>query len=218
MVRRRERLILSQNMCYDKGTLSEVEMRHYRLSSVALILCASLVLPLVADQRPYFVFGGKQFYVGMTMSDAVRLLSLCCELSPPIEANTEKNPLTARGGHFILKKDGTETSILGGIFFADQKVTRLTKPMADDVDFSNEDLVAFTRSVKRVLQNDAGVFSTARISIQHERASNAESDVILITFPDGRGIELHVGILDKPNQLTNKRDFVTADEILGSAQ
>jgi hypothetical protein len=165
------------------------------------------------------VFGGKQFYIGMSMSEAVRLLSICCELSPPIEANVEKNPLTAGGGHFILKKGSTESSMIGGIFFADQKVTRLTKPMADNVDFWNENLAAFTRALKRVLQNDAGgVERTARISVQHEKISNAESDVISITFPDGRGIELHVGTLDKPNELTNKRDFVTADETLGSSQ
>jgi hypothetical protein len=153
------------------------------------------------------------------MSEAVQLLSACCKLSPPIEANIEKNPLTATGGHFISKEVGTETSMLGGIFFANQKVTRLTKPMADDVDFSNEDLVAFTRALKRVLQNDAADFErTAKISVQHEKVSNAESDVISITFPDGRGIELHVGTLDKPNELTKKRDFVTADETLGSGQ
>src|SRR6266849_2952674 len=115
-------------MGYDTGTLSEVEMRHYRLGSMAFVLFVGLVLPLVADQRPYFVFGGKQFWVGMSMSEAVRLLSLCCELSPPIEENIEKNPITAKGGHFIWKKDSTEISVLGGIFFADQKVTRLTKP------------------------------------------------------------------------------------------
>jgi len=194
-------------------------MKHRKASLIAFPLFVVLALPLVADQRPYFVFGGKQFYVGMSMSEAVRLLSLCCELSPPVEANTENNPLTARGGHFIWKKNGTETSILGGIFFADQKVTRMTKPMADDVDFSNEDLVAFVRALKRVLKNDAGDFErTARISVRHEKATNAESDVISITFPDGRGIELHIGTLDKPNELTNKRDFVTADETLGSSQ
>jgi hypothetical protein len=190
-------------------------MKHQKASLVAFLSFLVLVLPLAADQKPSFVFGGKQFYIGMSMSEAVRLLSSCCELSPPMEANTERNPVTARGGHLIVKKDGTETSILGVIFFADQKVTRLTKPIADDVDFSNEDLVAFMRGLKRILRNDAGDFGrTAMISVQHEKVSNAESDVISITFPDGRGIELHVGNLDKPNQLTNKREFVTADEIL----
>jgi hypothetical protein len=194
-------------------------MRRQKLGLIAFALFVVLVLPLVADQRPYFVFGGKQFYVGMSMSEAVQLLSACCLLSPPIEANIEKNPLTATGGHFISKRVGTETAILGGIFFANQKVTRLTKPIADDVDFSNEDLVAFARALKRVLQNDAGDFErTARISVQHEKVSNAESDVILINFPDSRGIELHVGTLDKLNQLTNKRDYVTADEILEPAR
>jgi hypothetical protein len=197
----------------------EIEMSNRKKSFVALLLLAVLVVPLTADQRPSFVFGGKQFYVGMSMSEAVRLLSACCRLSPPIDASTEKLPLTASGGHFIWKEDGTETSILGGIFFADQKVTRLTKPIADDVDFSNEDLVAFTRALKRVLHNDAGEFErTAKISVQHEKANNAEADLISITFPDGRGIELHVGTLDKPNALTGKRDFVTADETLGSGQ
>jgi hypothetical protein len=193
-------------------------MNHGKTSFAMFLLFVVFSLPLRGDQRPSFVFGGKQFYVGMSMSEAVQLLSACCKLAPPIEANTEKNPLTARGGHFILKENGTETSILGGIFFAGLKVARLTKPMADNVDFSNEDLVAFTRALKRVLQNDAGDFErTARTSVQHEKANNAESDVISITFPDGRGIELHVGTLDKPNELTNKRDFVTADEILESA-
>src|ERR1700722_10773763 len=197
----------------------EIEMRHRRASLMGFLSLVVLALPLVADQRPSFVFGGKQFYVGMSMSEAVRLLSSCCQLSPPIDASTEKHPLTASGGHFILKEDGTETSILGGIFFADQKVTRLTKPISDDVDFSNEDLVAFTRSLKRVLHNDAGDFErTAKISVQHEKANNAEADLITITFPDGRGIELHVGTLDKPNALTGKREFVTADETLGSGQ
>lgn len=192
-------------------------MRHNRLGSTAFVLFVGFVMPLVADQRPYFVFDGKQFYIGMSMSEAVRLLSSCCELSPPIEANIEKNP--AMGGHFIWKKNGTETSLLGGIFFTNQKVTRLTKPIADDVNFWNEDLVAFVRALKRVLQNDAGDFEgTARISVRHEKVSNAESDSISITFPDGRGIELHVGTLDKPNELSNKRDFVTADETLESSR
>lgn len=194
-------------------------MRSHKLGLKVLVLFVACVLPLVAGQRPYFVFGGNQFYVGMSMSEAVELLSQCCKLSPPIEANTEKNRVTAGGGHFITKKNGAEFSMLGAIFFDGQKVTRLTKPMADDVDSSNEDLVAFARALKRVLQNDAGDLErTARISVQHENVTNAESDIITVTFPDGRGIELRVGTLDKPNRLTNKRDYVTADETLASSQ
>lgn len=187
-------------------------MKHNKLGLMVFVLFVGLVMPLVADQRPYFVFGGKQFYVGMSTSEAAQLLSVCCKLSPPIETN-------ARGGHFIWTKDGTEMSMIGSIFFTDQKVIGLAKPMADDVDFSNENLVAFTRALKRVLQNDTGDFErSARISVQREQASNAESDTILIIFPDGRGIQLHVGTLDKPNQLTHKRDFVTAEETLGPNQ
>jgi hypothetical protein len=194
----------------------EIEMK--LMPSLIVFTVSMLVVPLAADQRPSFVFGGKQFYIGMSMSEAVRLLNDCCRLLPPIEANIEKNPLTATQGHFILKK-GTEAAMLGGVFFADQKVTRLTKPMADDVDSYNEDLVAFARALKRVLHNDAGdVERTAKISVQHEKVSNAESDIISITFSDGRGIELHIGTLDKPFQSMNRRDFVTADETLGFGQ
>jgi len=46
------------------------------------------------------------------------------------------------------------------------------------------------------------------------KASNAEADKVLIKFDDGRGIEINVGTLDQPNPLTDKRDFVTADETL----
>jgi hypothetical protein len=92
------------------------------------------------------------------------------------------------------------------------------KPIANDVDTYNEDLAAFTRALKRVLEKDAGIVRTATISVQHEKMSNAESDIILINFPDGRGIELHIGTLDKPDRFTNKRDFITADETLGSSQ
>src|ERR1700739_2501789 len=113
-------------------------MKRRKLSLLTFSLFIALVLPLAADQRPSFAFGGKQLYVGMSISEAVQLLSECCRLSPPIEANIEKNPPTAKGGHFILKKNGTETVMLGGIFFADQKVARLTRPIADDVDFSSE--------------------------------------------------------------------------------
>ncbi len=154
----------------------------YRAKSLAtFMLCLVLLLPLVADQKPSFVFGGKKFYIGMSQPEAVRLISDCCQLSPPIEANIEQNPLTAHGGHLIVKKDGAETRFLGQSFW-NQKITRLTKPMPDEVDL-NEELVAFVRDLKRVLRNDAGEFErVARISVQHEKISNAESDIYLSFF------------------------------------
>jgi hypothetical protein len=99
--------------------------------------------------------------------------------------------------------------------FDNHEVARMTKPIANDVDFSSDDLVAFTRAVKRVLQNDAGdAGRRATITVVKNKANNAEADKVLIKFDDGRGIEINVGTLDKPNQLTNRRDFVTADDTL----
>jgi hypothetical protein len=184
-----------------------------RKSTVAVFtLLILLVLPLAADQKPSFVFGGKQIFIGMKMSEAVQLLSDCCLLSPPMENKIEEKP--AHGGHFIAKKDQPEVP-LGTIYFDNQQITRMTRPVADYVDFSNDDLVAFIRALKRVLQDDAGnVGRRATISVTKENPTNAEVDHVLIKFDDGRGIEIAVGMLDKPNQLTNRRDFVTADETL----
>jgi hypothetical protein len=190
----------------------ESKLIHRRTSFLAFLLLVIFVLPLMADQKPSFFIGGKKLYVGMSMSEAVRLLSACCQLSPTIDPNIGRN---ASGGHFIFKKSENNSSILGAISFGDQKVTRVTKPLAEDVDVWSEDLVTFTRALKHALQDDVvDSERSARISVRHENISNAESDIISIVFPDGHGIELHVATLHTPDKETNKRDFVTADEIL----
>jgi hypothetical protein len=192
--------------------MREVFMTRRKSTVAAFVLLVLLVLPLAADQKPSFVFGGKQIFIGMSMSEAVRLLSDCCRLSPPMESKIEEK--STHGGHFIAKKDQPEV-LIGTIYFDNHEVARLTKPIADDVDFSSDGLVAFTRAIKRVLQNDAGDFGRrATITVVKDKPINAEADKILIKFDDGRGIEIHVGTLDKPSELTNKRDFVTADETL----
>jgi hypothetical protein len=190
-------------------------MTRRKSTVAAFTLLVLLVLPLAADQKPSFVFGGKQIFIGMSMSEAVRLLSDCCRLSPPMENKIEENPVMARGGHFIVSKSQPET-ILGTIQFVNHQVVRMTKPIADDVDFSNDDLVAFVRALKRTLQKDTEDEGGRRATILviKQNAKNAEADKMIIKFDDGRGIELHVGILDKPDDFTKKRDFVTADETL----
>src|SRR6267143_6270652 len=96
---------------------------------VAFELC--VILPIVSDQKPpVFVFGGKQFYVGMSKHDAVAALSSCCKLSPPAEDNVEKRPAPEGTmlGHMILPKDESQFRILGGIYFSGDKVRRITHP------------------------------------------------------------------------------------------
>jgi len=79
-----------------------------------------------------------------------------------------------------------------------------------DTDTSNEDLVNFARAIKRALPERP---TTAFVSVRHEQASNAETDIVVLSFPDGREIEIDIGTLDKPNENTNKRDFVSVDEV-----
>ncbi len=97
-------------------------------------------------------------------------------------------------------------------------MVRITRPLAEGVDTWNDDVVGFARAIKRSLQAESDAETTILVSVRHERISNAETDVVSFSFPNGRGIELHVGTLDKPDTYTNKRDFATLDETLGSAR
>ena len=120
-------------------------------------------------------------------------------------------------GHMILPKEEPPQRILGAIYFSGGKVVRVTRPLAEDVDGYNDNVVGFARAIKRSLAAEGDTETTAIVTIHHERISNAESDVVLLTLRDGRGIEMHIGTLDKPNTDTDKRDFVTLDESLEPA-
>ena len=194
-------------------------MRNRTIAVLWFILSeVSLVLPLVGDQKPvFFVFGGNQLYVGMTEGDAVAALSTCCILSPPPESKVGQQPARPGvvGAHFIFLKDDSLVRILGTIYFSGGKVLRITRPLTDEVDTWNGEVVNFTRAIKRSLPveaNDLGV--TVVVRVRHERIRNGESDVVSLVFPNGQGIEVSINTLDKPNAYSHKRDFVTLDETL----
>ena len=113
-------------------------------------------------------------------------------------------------GHFILPKQESTQPLLGAIYFSGGKVVKISRDLTGNVDTFSTDLVSFMRAIKRSLPDGE---SSAVISLRHERASNAESDVLTLVFRDGRGIEVHIGTLDTPND-SNRRDFVTLDETL----
>lgn len=191
-------------------------MRKRNVGILGLVLFEScLLFSQAADAKPpVFYFGGKQIYVGMSKRQAVAALSACCRLSPPAESEVEKQPRPAGVilGHMILPKEEPPQRILGKIYFSGGIVARVSRGLAEDVDTYNEDLVAFIRVLKRSLPEGD---TSAVISLQHERMSNSESDVVTLVFPNGRGIELHVGTLDTPfENNANRRDFVTLDETL----
>lgn len=176
------------------------------------------VSPSAADSKPpVFVFGGKQLYAGMSKNEALESLSACCKLSPPAESEVEGRlaPASAMAGHFILLKEGLPKRTLGTVYFSGGKVVRITRPLDDDVDTSSDDVVAFAMALKRSISAEVGDSDrTILVSLRHENMANGESDVVSFTFPDGRGIELHIGTLDKPDAQIPKRDFATIDEDL----
>jgi hypothetical protein len=119
-----------------------------------------LVSSRAADQKPpAFFFGGRQVYVGMSQQEAVVSLSHCCVLSPPVESDAEKRPAPAGMtlGHFILSKKESPQDIFGAIYFSGGKVSRVTRPLAKEVDTSNEDVVGFARAIRRSLQTHLAV-------------------------------------------------------------
>jgi hypothetical protein len=185
------------------------------LGFVVVEIC--LVLPLTADHKPpVFVFGGTSFYIGMSAREAAVSFSACCKLLPPMESDIESVPAPndVMGGRFILQKESPQR-MLGSVFVSGGKIVRLTRPLGEDVDTHNEEVVGFARALERAISRGSRDSETnATVSLRHERMNNAESDLIVIRLPDGRGIELRVGTLDKPDSTSNKRDFATLDETL----
>jgi hypothetical protein len=181
---------------------------------LALAFC--IVLPLSAGQKPAdFYFGGQRLNIGMQESDAVASMSVCCTLTPPVSSSDR----TVGSGHFIRTKDGPPYRMLGSIWFADGKVSRISQPIDEDFDGYNDDVVRLARALSRALAATSGdSSSTLMLSVQHTRMSNGNGDTVSLTFPNGRGIELQVITLDNPDKTTNKRDAVTLDEVLQSPQ
>jgi hypothetical protein len=200
------------------GAGMEIDMEKRTLILFGFILLGvCLVLSVAANEKPpTFFFGGEQVRVGMSQQEAVAALSHCCKLSPPMESGVEKRPAPEGRmlGHMILPKEESPQRILGAIYFSGEKVARVTRPLAEEVDAYNDDVVGFARAIKRFLAAEGDTETTATVAVRHERISNAESDVVLITLMDGRGIEIHIGTLDKPNGPADKRDFVTLDGTL----
>jgi hypothetical protein len=185
--------------------------------AIGLLLFVSCHFRLTAQQTsPAFAFGGKRLYVGMSESEAVESLTACCKLSPPVTSQNQETNLPAgeMAGHFIVSKNEQTPTILGTVFFSGGKVVMVTRPLDNEVDTSNDDLVTFAKALKRTLASEAADSSaTALVSLKHESMNNGDSDTICVVFPNGHGIQLRVGTIDKAGA-TNKRDFATLDEIL----
>jgi hypothetical protein len=181
-------------------------------------LCATL--SLAADQKPpVFYFGGKRLFVGMSKSEAVASLSACCNLSPPADFENDKSVAdTGRMiGHFISTKDESPQRILGSIFFGGGKIVRITRPVAENkFDPAGDDVVAFARALNRVLLSSEGkdLDTTVNVSVRHDRATNADTEILSFSFSNGRGVELQIVTLDTPLKETGKRDSIGLDEIL----
>jgi hypothetical protein len=184
--------------------------------AVLIILVLCFTLSLAADQSAVFYFSGKRLFVGMSKSDAVSALSACCELNPP--AGTENAALSRDSGrligHFIVSRDNTSPRILGSVYFSGGKVVRVTRPLDGDFDPESDDVVAFARAINRGLSSgNDNTEAVVHVSTRHSRATNGGSEIISLSFPNGRGVELQIVTLDSPSK-TGKRDSVGLDEIL----
>jgi len=181
-----------------------------RFLRIAAFVVAGSYLLLAQQDAPVFYFGGEGLNIGMAKSQAVARLATCCKLTPPVD---EERPIAGKMvGHFIQpKEESPEHPILGTIYFSGGRVARMSRDLAGNVDTENTDLVSFMRAFRRALPDGT---TSAVITLQHEKnVSNAEVDELTIVLPSGKGIEIHIGTLDTPNN-GNRRDFVTLDETL----
>jgi len=116
-------------------------------------------------------------------------------------------------------KDGTPGRILGTIFFSHGKVIGVTRPLGEE-DFTawNSGALGFARTLYRALAPESGdTDATVNLSVRHERETNAETEVLTLTFKDGRGIRMSLIRLDKPfpDEPPETKDQVTLEEFLG---
>ena len=192
-------------------------MNNATMALLALLLfgCCLLAPTACSQSLPVFVFGNNQFSVGMPEHEAVASLAPCCKLSPPVQVDdgSQMGPAGITSGHFIFSKDGSR--LLGTMYFSSGKVVRITRPIDENIDGYDTNVVAFARAMSDALSPTTGDAEiTVHISVRHERLSNGGSDVLSFSLPNGLGIQIEIGTLDKPIPDTNKRDFVTLDETL----
>jgi hypothetical protein len=180
-----------------------------------MILVLGLALSLAADQKPLsFYFGGKPIFIGMPQAQAVAILTACCKFTPPKDSEDE-NPPGANHliGHFIFSKE--KGPMLGSIYFSSGRVFRINRPLDEDVNSESEDAVALARALDRSLTQDLGDSpATVIVSARHVPMKGADSEVLTLTFPNGRGVELQIFTSDSPSKATGKRDAVSLDEFL----
>ena len=162
------------------------------------------------EQKPAgFYFGGKEFHLEMSYADAMNRLSDCCTLSPPARTIKEDSDTPPREtSYFILSKDKSSQEVLGAIWFRNHRITSMTRYLARDVDSYDDNLVAFIRELKRSLPEET---TTAIVTVRHEQVSNAESDIVTLSFPSGRKLVIRIITLD--SSTNSKRDSVTLEEI-----
>jgi hypothetical protein len=194
--------------------LEKIEKQNRTLKQSALALAVALAvfvafipvsIVIAQNRQPTFYFGGRPVAVGMPKSEAVAAISRCCTLSPPAE--NEQNQQMALstghiGGHMILpKEEPSQGPILGSIFFLGGKVESVARPLGEE-DFApwGDDAVGFARAFYRALSPASGVSQQEIIylSVQHERAKNAETEIISLSFPNGRGVRFNLINLDRP--------------------
>lgn len=190
------------------------------LGIVAFVLCltAALGSARTGSESPTFYFGGRAFHVGMSQDVAARAFDECCVLSPPLSAGIERQPAVHGRllGHLILLKGEKNQESVGTVTFSGNVIVGMTRTLGgDEINPSSEDVVAFAKALRRALPDSE---TTATVSVRHEHASNGNSDVVLISFPDGRGVAMTLVTLDRPFEGTTKRDSVTLDETLGFAR
>ena len=186
------------------------------LTSTVLLLTTILI---AQRHPPVFYFGGKRIFVGMDRAEALANLQVCCKLSPESLKNEQAAADQGRMlGQFIVSKDESFERILGSIYFSHGKVTNVTRPLGEDAyEPWNANAVGFARTLYRALASSSGDSdATLTLSIRHERAKNAETEVLSLTFRDGRGIRMSLIKLDKPlaDAPFETRDQVNLEEFL----
>ena len=101
----------------------------------------------------------------------------------------------------------------------DGKVTRITRPRDRKVSPESVAAVALGRLMIRALsQREGDLSSTIQVTTQHQRLANGESETLLLSYPNRKGVELKILTLDTPSPATGHRDSVGLDPDTGGTE
>lgn len=158
-------------------------------ASMVILICFLIiwgVTPTVRGQNrgETIILEGQTFEVGMSKQDALARLSICCKISGRDDS------------YFVTSKE-SPYNIMGGIWFADDKVSMVKKESGQ---FMNGEAINFGQTLFRLLSEISHSKEQAIVlQTSTKEGSNATFRNISLQFSNGRSVVVLISKVDANN-------------------